>query len=87
MREVVEPPLNNTTIEIGQDGQTTINEMRNETEDIEIIFENLSYTVKTKKKRKKKEKVILADLNGVFRSRELVAVMGASGMYKLLEFM
>jgi hypothetical protein len=44
-------------------------------EDFDISFDSLNYTVG----KKKKEKKILQNLSGVFRSRELVAVMGCSG--------
>jgi hypothetical protein len=49
-----------------------------EREEMEIFFSELSYTVKMESK-KKKEKKILSDLNGVFHCGELIAVMGCSG--------
>ncbi|XP_015369893.1 PREDICTED: ATP-binding cassette sub-family G member 1-like [Diuraphis noxia] len=50
--------------------------------EVDLSFENLTYTVNTFSKFKKVKKEILHGINGCFRSGELTAIMGPSGCGK-----
>lgn len=88
MNEALEENDSHSTIEMLDQNNTQNNQRISSsvTEPLELVFENLSYQVKLKKKRRvngvDKKKNLLDNLTGIFRPGRLTAIMGASGAGK-----